>query len=422
MPDTVLEDKWKLNIHYIPIVTLKLGTSLNPDYIKEGDVVYFMCSVKANPKTTRLTWYKGTEEIHHNADAGIILSEQTLVLQSVNKSDAGDYSCIAHNSEGSATSNLVSLEISYAPMCEVNETGVYGALEYETIQLQCSVNSSPPPSSFMWIMDSLGEQTQIPSNLFTTSGLSSTLRFTPTSETDFGTVLCIANNSVGTQVIPCRYELVAAGHPMPLQNCTILNHSDIGLHVTCDEGFDGALPQTFYLEVYELPSLIISLSPVLVSILAVVALLCAGICGVITALYRRHTASRLDRPRAAGLYIDHSVDSISKQDHLNTYCGSPSLDYCNRYELKMDGELEEIDPDIIPCNYDKKSISEFNNLPTPGTDIGSSRIFCEQVLSIPTSVSLSSNISVVNRGVCARSSDIAAARHLANLNVRESCI
>lgn len=43
----------------VPIVTLKLGSNLNPSYIKEGDGVYFECSVKANPKAKKLTWYKG---------------------------------------------------------------------------------------------------------------------------------------------------------------------------------------------------------------------------------------------------------------------------------------------------------------------------------------------------------------------------
>lgn len=48
------------------------------------------------------------------------------------------------------------------------------------------------------------------------------------------------------------------------------------------------------------------------------------------------------------LYIEQSVDSLSKADNLNTYCGSPKLDYCSQYELKVE---EETDPDIIPCHY-----------------------------------------------------------------------
>lgn len=41
----------------MPVVTLKLGSTLNPDDIKEGDDVYFECNVRANPKAYRLAWY-----------------------------------------------------------------------------------------------------------------------------------------------------------------------------------------------------------------------------------------------------------------------------------------------------------------------------------------------------------------------------
>lgn len=41
----------------VPIVDLKMGSNLNPDEIKEGDDVYFECTVKANPKTHRLVWF-----------------------------------------------------------------------------------------------------------------------------------------------------------------------------------------------------------------------------------------------------------------------------------------------------------------------------------------------------------------------------
>ncbi|KAL0869438.1 hypothetical protein ABMA27_007672 [Loxostege sticticalis] len=480
--DSVIEDRWQLNVHYVPIVSLKLGTSLNPKFIKEGDDVYFECSVKANPKNHRLTWYKGTKEIHHNASAGIILSDQSLVLQVVSRTCAGDYSCLASNSEGSATSNPVSLQIRYAPLCKMsNEGEVFGALKQETVQLHCEVDSSPPPTSFSWTFNSSGEQIQIPAKYYTASGYTSTLRYTPSSDMDFGTISCAASNSVGKQGVPCLYKLIAAGHPTSLQNCTVLNHSFAGLQVDCIEGFDGGLPQVFYMEVYELPSMIvranvtsnstptfevpgldsyssyalvlyavnakgrgeastlytvalrspdkytgvstsIPLSPMLVSLLAVIALLCTGVCGVITALYRRHSARRLNRvkqPPSSALYIEHSVDSLSKE-HMNTYCGSPKLEYCSQYELKIEGEIEETDPDIIPCHYDKKSIGDFSKLPTPGTDTDTSRIFSDRSSGFPTSAS-SSSISVVNRGVCARGADIAAARALAQ-HVRESCI
>ena len=41
------------------------------------------------------------------------------------------------------------------------------------------------------------------------------------------------------------------GRPAPLSECRILNMSQPSIKVGCQEGFDGGLPQTFLLEVYE---------------------------------------------------------------------------------------------------------------------------------------------------------------------------
>jgi hypothetical protein len=53
-------------------------------------------------------------EIHHNVTAGIILSDHSLVLQGVTRHTAGDYTCLAANTEGKGTSNPVALRV----MCE----------------------------------------------------------------------------------------------------------------------------------------------------------------------------------------------------------------------------------------------------------------------------------------------------------------
>ncbi len=46
-----------------PQVTLSLGSTLNPDDIKEGDDVYFECHIKANPKEHRITWSHDVSQI-----------------------------------------------------------------------------------------------------------------------------------------------------------------------------------------------------------------------------------------------------------------------------------------------------------------------------------------------------------------------
>lgn len=66
IPDSAIEDKWFLDVHYPPVVTLRMGEPLISKDIKEGDDVYFECSVKANPKAYKLSWYKDVSfNIYH---------------------------------------------------------------------------------------------------------------------------------------------------------------------------------------------------------------------------------------------------------------------------------------------------------------------------------------------------------------------
>ncbi|XP_045527790.1 hemicentin-1-like isoform X2 [Pieris brassicae] len=353
IPDSAIEDKWRLNVHYVPIVDLKMGSNLNPDEIKEGADVYFECTVKANPKSHRLVWYHGYNEIFHNDSAGIILSSQSLVLQSVTRSAAGDYTCVAANSEGKGTSNPVYLLVRYAPVCaERRDNELFGALKHETVMLHCSVDANPEVVSFHWTFNNSGEQIELPPRLSSVLGHTSTLNYTPSTDMEYGTLACYGENSVGQQKVPCVFQLVAAGRPFQVQNCTVANQSLDSLFVECVENFDGGLPQTFLMELLELPSLTVrynvstnktpptfdisslhpgvsyridlyavnakgrsdvttiehvilkgqakytgesnsfGISSVLLSTAAMSALLATALCGVLAVLYRRHARHR----------------------------------------------------------------------------------------------------------------------------------
>ncbi|XP_016840973.1 hemicentin-1 isoform X2 [Nasonia vitripennis] len=279
--DSALEDKWHLVVHYVPIVTIRLGSSLRATDINEGDDVYFECEVNANPKAYKLGWYKDGRELHHNPAANVILpGGNSLVLQSVNRASAGDYSCMAANYEGKAMSKPVTLDIMYAPICkDGTTTQVVGALKHETISLVCGVQSKPPPTSFQWTFNNSGELMSVPASryaqvrpqqLVTTHWHGSRLNYTPASDMDYGTIACSARNSIGAQKVPCRFQIIVAGKPYPLQNCSAVQSTGpyayrMGqedfkatdardadwLIVRCSEGFDGGLPITsFELEVY----------------------------------------------------------------------------------------------------------------------------------------------------------------------------
>ncbi|KAG1709805.1 hypothetical protein GQR58_002772 [Nymphon striatum] len=43
---------------------------------------------------------------------------------------------------------------------------------------------------------------------------------------------------------------VSAGPPDPVENCSIINETRSRVHVECDAGHDGGMPQIFYAEVY----------------------------------------------------------------------------------------------------------------------------------------------------------------------------
>jgi Immunoglobulin domain len=131
-----------------PLVTLRLGSPLASDDIKEGDDVYFECDVKANPNWRKLHWRHNVRYniiyiliythigvgcgsisnyyfwlhtfqsslwqdhiIPYNASARIIRSNQSLVLQKVNRNSTGNYSCSAINQEGETVSNQISLRV-----------------------------------------------------------------------------------------------------------------------------------------------------------------------------------------------------------------------------------------------------------------------------------------------------------------------
>ncbi|XP_055618631.1 hemicentin-1 [Toxorhynchites rutilus septentrionalis] len=255
IPDSAIEDKWRLVVHYMPIVTLKMGSSLNPDDIKEGDDIYFDCHIQSNPKPYKLAWYHNGNELHHNVTAGIILSDHSLALQGVSRILAGDYTCMAANTEGRGTSNHVSLRVRYAPVCATDREELLGALKHETLQLKCEVDASPPAESFHWTFNSSGEQTELPARLHSSETGLSRLNYTPTSDLDYGTISCWGRNAIGIQKTPCVFQVVAAGRPFALQNCTISNQSSDSLHIECIEGFDGGLPQLFLLELVEVPAL-----------------------------------------------------------------------------------------------------------------------------------------------------------------------
>ncbi|ETN61066.1 hypothetical protein AND_007292 [Anopheles darlingi] len=194
-----------------PIVSLRLGSTLSADDIKEGDDVYFECHVQANPPWRKLHWLHDGLMITHNATARVIRSNQSLVLQKVTRNTSGNYSCSAINAEGETVSNQLALRVKYAPVCATDRITIVGAFRSEALQIACEVQADPPPRLFNWRFNNSGETLKISKERHVKNGSVSILHYTPVSDQDYGTLSCWGQNEVGTQEHPCFFQVVLAG-------------------------------------------------------------------------------------------------------------------------------------------------------------------------------------------------------------------
>ncbi|KAL0852580.1 hypothetical protein ABMA27_016930 [Loxostege sticticalis] len=215
LPTKAIDDQLQLNVVYSPLVTLSLGSTLNPHDIKEGDDVYFECNVRANPREHRISWYHNDRPVTQNMTSGIILSTRSLVLQKVTRREAGGYSCRAANARGETSSDIVKLRVHYAPVCGESSPQVVGAALDEALRVRCSVHADPADVTFLWQFNNSGESFNVsPARYGTVNGSISELRYTPASERDYGALTCRGTNSVGRQEQPCVFQIVPAVIPI----------------------------------------------------------------------------------------------------------------------------------------------------------------------------------------------------------------
>ncbi|XP_076665938.1 neural cell adhesion molecule 2 [Andrena cerasifolii] len=246
-----IEDGWILEIQYTPETRIQLGTSLNPNEIREGTDVYFDCLIHAEPTVYKVEWRHLSKTLHHNITQGIIISNQSLVLQGVDRKSAGNYTCVGYNTEGDGESSPFYLNVMFAPTCKLNQTKVHGVAKQEKANISCQVDANPPEVKFRWTFNNSAESIDVAAGHIARAGTSSIVSYTPMTELDYGTLLCWATNQIGDQQVPCVYHIIPAGRPDMVHNCTTSNTSTNSFSVRCAEGFNGGLPQSFLLEVRE---------------------------------------------------------------------------------------------------------------------------------------------------------------------------
>ncbi|XP_023164952.2 nephrin isoform X5 [Drosophila hydei] len=251
IPESGMEDGWKLDIYHIPVVSLELGTNSLNATLREGVDVFFECNIKSNPWIYKVSWRHNGAILENNPAEGIVVANQSLVLQNASRARTGIYTCVGSNREGDGESNPVQLDIRFAPVCRVGQRTTYSSGRHETVKVACEIDANPAEATYVWKFNaSQGETADIPASLVAVDRGRSVAHYTPMVENDYGTLLCWASNEIGDQSEPCVYTIAPAGEPDPLLNCTLLNQTSSGFQIECIEGFDGGLPQDFIMEVY----------------------------------------------------------------------------------------------------------------------------------------------------------------------------
>ncbi|XP_017783993.1 PREDICTED: hemicentin-1-like [Nicrophorus vespilloides] len=260
IPMSELRDTWMLRVLYPPKVTLTLGHGLDADDIKEGADVYFECHLVANPWVLRVWWLRDGQRLLSNATSGIIVSNQTLVLQGVSRSSSGRYCCEASNTEGSSRSPPFHLKVKFEPICgDGSGRKVLGAAKDEPLSIECKVEAEPTASLFRWSFNSTPGISRDLTE-FTAEPGGSMLTYIPKVAADYGTLQCWGRNELGSQRNPCTYHIVPAGKPDPPNGCDLFNVTHHSVVLTCKKGFDGGMKQKFALLVKSGDGLMANLS------------------------------------------------------------------------------------------------------------------------------------------------------------------
>ncbi|XP_077524712.1 cell surface glycoprotein MUC18-like isoform X2 [Amblyomma americanum] len=247
---SAIEDGWKLEVHYVPQLNLRLGSKLRHQHIQEGNDVFLECDIRASPWVSDIGWRFEGRDLATNTSAGLIVSNQSLVLQKVDRHARGRYTCTATNAEGMGESNAVNLRVRFAPTCKPGQKTVYGAARQEAVRVSCELEADPAQDvAFRWRFNA--SQQMLGSTNVLSEGTRSWATVVPQTDDDYGPLLCWGKNGIGIQREPCVFTLIQAGPPEPVQNCSVLNQTEDSVALACSEGYDGGLQQRFRLELHD---------------------------------------------------------------------------------------------------------------------------------------------------------------------------
>lgn len=131
-------------------------------------------------------------------------------------------------------------------MCKLGLPHTYNVDRGEIANIKCEVEANPIASDFRWKFNTSKIDVM---ELEVNGDVKNVFDFKPQSEADYGTVLCWGVNSIGVQSEPCAFQIIPAGKPEALINCTVANQTQFSFQITCIEAYSGARPIEFLAQI-----------------------------------------------------------------------------------------------------------------------------------------------------------------------------
>ncbi|CAF0743366.1 unnamed protein product [Didymodactylos carnosus] len=134
----------KLNVQYKPDVSLKYGQSIVTSgniAIIENSSFLLECLVDSNPSTIEhIQWLK-------NGATLTDITSPSLILQTIKRTDEGEYTCIAMNSIGKGQASI-RVRIQYGPIVKLK--GAETIRENQRLSLECTTDAYPEVEIYQW--------------------------------------------------------------------------------------------------------------------------------------------------------------------------------------------------------------------------------------------------------------------------------
>jgi len=174
--------------------------------VKKGRKVELKCVASGNPDPT-ITWTRQNNLLPSGEKS---LEAKSLVIESVDRHEAGIYICEARNGVGhkSATATI-KLQVLYPPEIELETDRVHSG-ENKEAHLTCIIHGNPTPT-VRWYKNSMLLEETNTVRMEDRSNRHTLILSSIRSGMDFGNYSCVAENSLGT----FKKHIEVHGRPTP---------------------------------------------------------------------------------------------------------------------------------------------------------------------------------------------------------------